>query len=95
MAAIADLFIDISTIAAYLFGIILIYVVGRMLLMPFKLVIKLIYNALVGGILLWVFNFGGAFIVFTIPINIITALTVGFLGVPGVVLLILFKIFFK
>lgn len=95
MAAVANLSIDATTIVAYVFGIILIYVIGRMLLMPLKLVIKLIYNALVGGALLWIFNLGGAFIGFTIPYNPITALTAGFLGVPGVILLVLFKVFFK
>ena len=95
MQTIANMSIDISTIIAYVFGIILIYVVGRILLMPLKLVLKLIYNALVGGVLLWIFNLGGAYIGFTIAYNPITALIAGFLGVPGVILLVLFKIFFK
>ncbi len=85
--------LEFNVIIAYAFGIILIYLIGRMFLMPIKLVFKLIYNGLVGGIMLWVVNFVGGYFGFAIGINPITALVAGFLGLPGVVLLILFKIF--
>jgi inhibitor of the pro-sigma K processing machinery len=84
---------DFNIIIAYLFGIFLIYLVGRMLLMPIKLVFRLVYNAILGGIMLMVLNFVGGYIGFTIAINPITALIAGFLGIPGVILLILFKVF--
>ncbi len=84
---------DMTVVAAYAFGLILIYVLGRMFFMPLKLVFKLIYNALIGGAMLWVVNFLGAYIGFAIVINPLTALVAGFLGIPGVILLILFKIF--
>ncbi|MEN6414892.1 MAG: pro-sigmaK processing inhibitor BofA family protein [Veillonellales bacterium] len=84
---------EFNVILAYLFGIILIYLVGRMFLMPLRLVLKFIYNGLIGGIMLWILNFVGAHIGFTIAINPLTALIAGFLGLPGIVLLILFKIF--
>lgn len=84
---------EINVILAYAFGIILIYLVGRMFLMPIKLIFRLIYNALLGGAMLWVLNFAGAHIGFNIAINPITALVAGFLGLPGVVLLVLFKVF--
>lgn len=84
---------EIHVILAYVFGIILLYFVGRMFLLPIKLIFRLVYNALIGGAMLWVVNFVGANIGFTIAINPVTALIAGFLGIPGVVLLILFKIF--
>jgi len=84
---------DYNVIFAYVFGIILLYVVGRMFLMPIKLIFRLIYNALIGGAMLWALNFVGLHIGFTIAINPITALIAGFLGLPGVILLILFKLF--
>ncbi|BBB90852.1 MAG TPA: pro-sigmaK processing inhibitor BofA family protein [Methylomusa anaerophila] len=84
---------EFNVIIAYIFGIILIYLIGRVFLMPIKLVFKLIYNALIGGLMLWVVNFIGSHFAFTIGINPVTALIAGFLGLPGVVLLILFKIF--
>ena len=85
--------LEFNVIIAYAFGIILIYLIGRMLTMPIRIVFKLIYNGLVGGIMLWMVNFIGAYFSFTIGINPITALIAGFLGIPGVILLILFKLF--
>ena len=84
---------EVNVILAYAFGIILIYLLGRMFLMPIKLIFRLIYNALIGGVMLWVLNFAGAHIGFNIAVNPITALVAGFLGLPGVILLILFKVF--
>lgn len=84
---------EFNVIFAYAFGIILIYLIGRIFLMPLKLVFRLIYNGIIGGIMLWVVNLVGGYIGFTIGINVITALVAGFLGIPGVILLILFKIF--
>lgn len=84
---------DMTVVAAYAFGLILIYVLGRMFFMPLKLVFNLIYNALIGGVMLWVVNFLGSYYAFSIAINPFTALVAGFLGIPGVALLILFKLF--
>lgn len=80
---------------AYGFGILLLLLVGRILLMPLKMVLQLVYNGVIGGILLWLVNLAGGSIGFTIGINPITALLAGFLGIPGVILLILFKVFIE
>lgn len=66
----------------------------KILSAPIKLVFKLLLNALFGFIILFVFNFFGAFINFTLGVNWLNAIVVGFLGVPGVILLILLKLFF-
>ena len=84
---------DFNVILAYIFGIILIVLLGRMFLMPIKIIFRLIYNALIGGAMLWLINYAGAYIGFNIAINPITALIAGLLGLPGVVLLIMFKVF--
>ncbi len=84
---------DITIVAAYVFGIILLYVLGRMFLVPLKLIFKLIYNALIGGAMLWAVNYIGGHFAFSIAINPLTAVVAGFLGLPGVLLLILFKLF--
>lgn len=84
--------LDYNVVIAYIFGIVLIYLIGRLMLTPVKLLIKLIFNALVGGVMLWGVNYVGASFDFAIAINPITALVAGFLGVPGVVLLIVMKL---
>jgi inhibitor of the pro-sigma K processing machinery len=83
--------LDYNVIIAYIFGIALIYLIGRLMLMPIKFMIKLIYNGLMGGAMLWAVNFLGAYVNFGIAINPVTALVAGFLGVPGVVLLVVMK----
>lgn len=85
--------VELNIILAYAFGIVLIYLVGRVFFMPIKLVLRLIYNGLIGGVMLWALNFVGAYFAFTIAINPITALIAGFLGMPGIIILVLFKLF--
>lgn len=70
-------------------ALILIFLLGRALLVPFKMLLKLIANSLVGAVLLIVINFIGMNIGVMIPVNIVNALVVGVLGVPGVVTLLL------
>lgn len=82
---------ELSIILAYAFGLILLYVVGWILLIPIKLIIRLIWNGVIGGILLLLVNFVGGFLGIGIVINPITALVAGLLGVPGVVLLLLLQ----
>lgn len=82
---------DLNIMAAFGVGVLLLYLVGRVLLVPLKYVSKLLINAVIGGILLWVLNIFGNFIGLHIPVNPITALIAGFLGIPGVVLLIVLQ----
>ena len=77
-------------------GVLLVlYLVFKVLKLSIKLFVKLLINALIGAVLLFVFNFVFASLlhmqVFYIPINWITTTVTGLLGVPGVLLLLLFK----
>ncbi len=85
---------DWNVIIAFIFGIFLLYLIGRLFVVPIQLILKLIYNAIIGGIMLLIVNFIGGYFDFAIAINPITALIAGFLGLPGVVLLILYYNFF-
>ncbi|MEW9123636.1 MAG: pro-sigmaK processing inhibitor BofA family protein [Thermotaleaceae bacterium] len=79
---------EINIILAYAFGLILLYIAGYILLIPIKLIIKLIYNGIIGGIALLLLNFVGGFFEIGIGINPITALVAGFLGIPGILLML-------
>ena len=70
-------------------ALILIFLLGRALLVPLRMVLRLIANSMVGAVLLIVINFIGMNIGIMIPVNIVNALVVGVLGVPGVVTLLL------
>ena len=62
---------------------------GAIISLPIKIIIKLMVNALVGGIVLFLINLIGANFGLVLDINWITALIVGFLGVPGVVIVLI------
>lgn len=94
MPGIPGLAWDWNVIIAFVFGIFLLYLIGRLFLVPIRLILKLVYNAIIGGIMLWVVNYIGGHFGFAIAINPVTALIAGFLGLPGVVLLILYYYFF-
>ena len=47
-------------------------------------------NSMLGGILLVVLNAVGSTVGLMIPLNLVNAVTVGILGVPGVIMLLLF-----
>lgn len=82
---------DFTAIMAYAFGLILLYIIGKILLLPIRILLKLVYNGIVGGIGLLILNYFGSFLGIHIAINAITALVVGFLGVPGLIMLIILK----
>lgn len=77
---------DFTMILPILIGVGILFVVLKLLALPMKLIIKLVINGIVGGILIFVVNLIGANFGFMIDLNWITALIVGFLGVPGVVI---------
>lgn len=81
-------------IVAYAVGIVLILLLGRILVFPLKVVLKLVYNGLIGGLVLWLVNLIGGPLGFALPITVWTVLLVGLLGIPGVLLLILYYVFF-
>ncbi|WP_055072060.1 pro-sigmaK processing inhibitor BofA family protein [Clostridium massiliamazoniense] len=58
-----------------------------------KKIIGLVINGVLGVILLTIFNYFGALFGITIGINLLTALIAGILGVPGVILMVLFQLF--
>lgn len=84
--------LDFNSVLAFAFAALLLYLIARILLVPFKLIIKLVINALIGGVLLIIFNLLGAPLGLNVGINVITALVVGFLGIPGLILLILIQL---
>ncbi len=84
----------LGTILAYAAGILILFVVCKILALPLKIIWKLIVNALVGVVVLILFNLLGGLINVTIPINALNALITGVLGVPGVILLLILQFLF-
>ncbi|MCL1803154.1 MAG: pro-sigmaK processing inhibitor BofA family protein [Eubacteriaceae bacterium] len=54
-----------------------------------KLISKLFFSSLIGGFALFGLNWLLSFIGYSIPVNIFNAVFVGFLGVPGLITVII------
>jgi inhibitor of the pro-sigma K processing machinery len=83
---------ELGIIGAFIVGVIAIYFIAKIITLPAKIAIKLIYNGVIGGLMLWAVNLAGSMIGFEIGINVVSALIAGFLGVPGVIILIIWKL---
>ncbi len=77
---------DFTMILPMLIGVGILFIVLKLLALPMKLIIKLVINGLVGALIIFLVNLIGANFGFTIDLNWITALIVGILGVPGVII---------
>lgn len=69
-----------------------IFIVGKLLLFPIKRILKLVFNTIIGGLIIYIINLIGASFGFHIGLNIVTSLVVGILGIPGAILLIVLEI---
>lgn len=70
-------------------SLILIFLLGKALLIPLKVILRLLANSIVGAVLIIVINYIGMNFGIMIPINAVNSITVGILGIPGVVMLLL------
>lgn len=77
---------------AYLACICFLFIFGRIFIVPLKNILKLVLNSFLGGILIFVLNFVGGFFNFHIGLNVVTAIFVGLLGIPGTILLVILKL---
>lgn len=77
---------NISLILPFIIGVAILFVILKILSLPMKLIIKLVINGLIGGLIIVLINLIGANFGFVIDLTWITALIVGILGVPGVII---------
>lgn len=72
-------------IGSFIVGIVVLYILLRVLSLPFRIVWKLITNSIVGALMLWVVNLFGL----GIEITFFKALIAGVFGIPGVLVIVL------
>ena len=70
----------------------LFLIIGKNFIVPIKWILKLIFNSILGGILIYIINIIGATWGFHIGLNFYTSILIGILGIPGAVFLILIKL---
>ena len=78
---------EIGILLAYALGIFALYVVGYMFLIPIKIILRLIINSVAGAVSILLINWIGSFWGIHISLNVLSAVIVGVLGVPGAILL--------
>lgn len=83
--------LDWNIVLAFAFGLVILYLLARVLYLPLKLFLRLLMNALCGGLILLIFNLVGSLWGMQIGVNLITAVVVGLMGVPGIAMLLLLQ----
>lgn len=78
----------IETAVGLVAGVLIIAALIFLIQLPFKI----IWNSIIGGVILWLVNLTG---IITIKITFIHALIVGVFGVPGLILLAIYLNFIK
>ena len=86
---------DFNSGITFLSCIIFLLLFGKIFYLPLKHVLKIVFNSLLGAILLFFINVIGQNFGFHIGINILTALCVGLLGIPGAGLLVVLQVILR
>ncbi len=73
---------DNNIILIYLACIITLFIIGRIFIVPLKIILKIVMNSILGALLIYIINFIGAAFDFHIGLNIFTAIFIGVLGIP-------------
>ena len=76
-------------IASFAVGLALICLTGYLLLVPMKFLWRLLAGGVLGALALMLVNLVGALFGFSVNVNPFTAMAVGFLGLPGAILVVL------
>ena len=81
---------EVGIFLAYAFGVLVVYILGKFLLVPLKWMAWCLGSSLLGGVMIVLVNALGAVHGILIPLNMITAAIVGVLGLPGLVMIAVF-----
>jgi inhibitor of the pro-sigma K processing machinery len=84
--------VELNTVIPYIIGVIILFFLGKIFVLPIKSILKLLGNSILGAILIYVINLIGNAFNFHIGLNFVTIIFVALLGVPGAVVLTLIRI---
>ena len=82
---------DINSILAYSAGLLLAVIFFRLFFRPLRWLLKALLNGIMGGLVLAAINFVGGFAGLTVIITPLSALIAGFLGIPGIALIMILQ----
>ena len=78
-----------ENIIALIVPVLIAVLVFKLLFSQVKLIWKILVNSLSGFVCLWLLNLASGITGIVFEINFITTLIVGFLGIPGIILLLI------
>jgi len=79
-------------VISFAIGLTLLCLVGYLLLVPRRFVWRLLAGGVLGALTLWGVNLLGGLVGFSVAVNPFTAMAVGFLGLPGALLVIALRL---
>lgn len=81
-----------ESILGFLIGIVILFILSKFLILPLRVIFRLMMNGFAGGVVLVLFNIIGGVFGLSIRISPLSALIAGIFGVPGVVGLLIWQI---
>ena len=84
---------DTKAILTFIACVAIILIFGKRFIVPIRIILKLVINSCLGMLIIFIINLIGQSFSFHIGLNILNAIIVGILGIPGAALLIILKIF--
>lgn len=84
---------NFNNIIVYIACIFFLFIFGKIFIVPIKTMLKLVVNSVIGGVVIFLINFIGAYFNFHIGLNLVTSIFAGILGIPGVIVLVIIKLF--
>lgn len=77
---------------AFVVGMLLLFILIKLLYVPIRMAIKLFINSIAGGLLLLFLNLLLGIFGISVGVNFLTSAITGVLGIPGIALLLLLQI---
>lgn len=69
-----------------------LFIIGRIFIVPIKWILRLVFNSILGAVLILIINLIGGIWGLHIGLNFFTAIMVGILGIPGAICLIVISL---
>lgn len=82
---------DLNMVIAAIFGLFMLYYLGKALAAPARVVVRVLLTGVIGVALLFVFNLVAGLFSIRIGINAVTAYVVGYMGLPGLAMLVVIQ----
>lgn len=80
--------VDLTMVLAYTVGLIVVYLLFRLLWLPAKFLLRATTAVIVGAVSIGLLNLLGPYVGLHVPFNALSVLGAGFLGLPGIALVI-------